>query len=233
MASPGSGPRSEEVLEPIYKLKDTFMLKLGQVKVWEAEQARIPTEEPDLATATKSKTKKSKTPTPPASPTSNKSSSSISSSSSSPSSSSTTTSLTTPAADEDDFLINYSLWWETSQIILPTSVHFPAKSHNMLEGMPSDGAEIGLIRPVHTERAYKIGKIFTESGDKYNPDFPVLFARAFIYSFLHSFLFIHLFIHSFIHSFMHSFIHVLCYLQLHTSVTYLVTCSSYCQLGCR
>jgi hypothetical protein len=146
--SPGTGSRANEVLMPVHQLKTQYLLKLGQVNRWRRDADAEALEADSGPEHKKTPKKKSSKPS--------------SSSSSEPSDSIDST---------DDDLINYAMWWPTTQIILPTAEHFPPSKIMVQED--ADSSPKGLIRPVHKERAQKISKAFTDAGDIYNPDHPV------------------------------------------------------------
>ena len=75
--------------------------------------------------------------------------------------------------------LDFSCWWKTSQIILPTSAHFPSinKNTDRVDVEDMDGSA-GLIRPVSEVQVVEIKKAFEEYGNKYNADFPVCGIQA-------------------------------------------------------
>jgi hypothetical protein len=75
--------------------------------------------------------------------------------------------------------LDFSCWWKTSQIILPSGTHFPSinKNTDHLDVEDMDGSA-GLIRPVSEVQVVEIKKAFEEYGNKYNADYPVCCIQA-------------------------------------------------------
>jgi hypothetical protein len=72
---------------------------------------------------------------------------------------------------KDACTLDYSAWWPTNSIILPTNFHFPPSNSEDAEESPEGTA--GLIRPVSETQVTAIEKAFDEFGGTFNPEFPV------------------------------------------------------------
>ena len=96
-----------------------------------------------------------------------------------------------PVADSKIQSMLWSGWWETDQIILPTTEHFPqtleVKDGDEGKAQSNSKADVGLIRPVNVKQAEALLQSFKENGNLFDPMHPVVSSLrfSFVYFFFY------------------------------------------------
>ena len=69
--------------------------------------------------------------------------------------------------------VMYSMWWKTSDILLPTASHFKRQGAAPASKTAAGSDSIGLIRPINQDQAARLQTSFMDNNGNYNPQHPV------------------------------------------------------------